>query len=689
MERPFPAYRGNESYVFVSYAHEDASSVYPELTWLNDCGFNVWYDEGIEAGTEWSEELANRIADARLFLYFVTPDSAESQNCRNEVNFALTNEIPTLAVHLKKTDLPRGLSLSLSARQAILKHAMPDQEYREKLHNRIATYLEQSSVQVPVPAKRRSIWSVIAAVAALGIGVLLYSQYVSEGTANEAEAFDWPNAFSIVVLPVEFTSTDAETRAISRGLTEDLVQQLMNSRTCVLTQICASLKVSQAERKRDIAAIALMHNANYVLRSSIQREGEVIRVRVQLVRSDNSNVWSENPLTIDLDTDVFAQQSSVAINIAQHAALQLGFDLLKLHPSATPELKSVKPAAREEYFKAHEQWVLWRNGEGGARILAQNYLKKAIEADSEFAFAYILLANTYANRVGGMSLEEATPLALDSIEKAISLNPTSPDFLLQAGLVHLALTLNYREAAKLYQQGLKQQPDWVWFYVALADIALREGRVDDALPWLQQAKSIPGNVQRAGVQQSLIWFFYFSGHPEESLEISSRGLALVSGGQIRLQLLLLKIAMLIELGNLDEAELLMDEAWRLGGKYRPLSMLSFYARTGQDVRVKEILADLQPARADPFELAVGYLALGEHARALESIEAAIVIHHPLILSSLRVSNFWDPLRCEDKFEEILKRVEQMETLTDAGERAKAARKREGSDCELKVGESAS
>ena len=60
-----------------------------------------------------------------------------------------------------------------------------------------------------------------------------------------------------------------------------------------------------------------------------------------------------------------------------------------------------------------------------------------------------------------------------------------------------------------------------------------------------------------------------------------------------------------------------------------------------------------------------------------------------MLASLRVSKFWDPLRCEPKFEEILKRVEQMETLTDAGEKAKAARKLEGSDCELKVGESAS
>ena len=48
MDRPFPAYKGDEPYVFVSYSHSDASAVYPELVWLKESGFNVWYDEGIE-----------------------------------------------------------------------------------------------------------------------------------------------------------------------------------------------------------------------------------------------------------------------------------------------------------------------------------------------------------------------------------------------------------------------------------------------------------------------------------------------------------------------------------------------------------------------------------------------------------------------------------------------------------------
>ena len=49
MDRPFAAYTGDEPYVFVSYSHDNSSVVFPELAWLKESGFNIWYDEGIEA----------------------------------------------------------------------------------------------------------------------------------------------------------------------------------------------------------------------------------------------------------------------------------------------------------------------------------------------------------------------------------------------------------------------------------------------------------------------------------------------------------------------------------------------------------------------------------------------------------------------------------------------------------------
>ncbi len=54
MDRPFPAYKGDEPYIFVSYAHADDEIVYPEIQWLHDQGFNIWYDDGIDPGSTWS-----------------------------------------------------------------------------------------------------------------------------------------------------------------------------------------------------------------------------------------------------------------------------------------------------------------------------------------------------------------------------------------------------------------------------------------------------------------------------------------------------------------------------------------------------------------------------------------------------------------------------------------------------------
>ena len=75
MDTPFPAYQGDEPYVFVCYAHVDAERVYPDMRWLRESGVNLWYDEGISPGELFTDELAAKISDCHTFLYFVSPRS--------------------------------------------------------------------------------------------------------------------------------------------------------------------------------------------------------------------------------------------------------------------------------------------------------------------------------------------------------------------------------------------------------------------------------------------------------------------------------------------------------------------------------------------------------------------------------------------------------------------------------------
>lgn len=130
---PYPAYRGKEPYIFVSYAHLDSKEVFAEIKRFNEAGYNVWYDEGIAPGNEWTDEIADALAGCSLFVVMITPTSAPRENVQNEINFALDERKPFLAIHLKETELKRGLKLQIGTKQAILKHKMSEEEYEYKL----------------------------------------------------------------------------------------------------------------------------------------------------------------------------------------------------------------------------------------------------------------------------------------------------------------------------------------------------------------------------------------------------------------------------------------------------------------------------------------------------------------------------------------------------------------------------
>jgi len=130
---PFEAYAGKEPYLFASYAHKDGKIVFAELRSLHERGYRIWYDEGIDPGNEWPEEVGEALANASLFLVFISPAAVESRNVRNEINFALNNEKPFIAVYLEETQLPAGLELRMGDIQAVMKYRMSPENYRRKM----------------------------------------------------------------------------------------------------------------------------------------------------------------------------------------------------------------------------------------------------------------------------------------------------------------------------------------------------------------------------------------------------------------------------------------------------------------------------------------------------------------------------------------------------------------------------
>ncbi len=175
-----PAYRGDEPYVFVSYAHDDADLVQAEIETLLDQGYRVYYDDHIEGGSHWQDELAFAIQSAAVFLIFVTPRSISSANCQRELAFALSEEIPLLAVHLEETELPAGTRLSMGNRQAIFRYLLDEGAYRQRLlqslGNRVADApAEATTPQAKPPVQRYGWLLAVLLIACLLTGYLVFS----------------------------------------------------------------------------------------------------------------------------------------------------------------------------------------------------------------------------------------------------------------------------------------------------------------------------------------------------------------------------------------------------------------------------------------------------------------------------------------------------------------------------------
>lgn len=122
-------YEGTQPYIFVSYAHKNDAAVLEIIGTLQSRGFRVWYDEGIEAGSEWPESIASHLERAQLVLAFLSPAYLQSDNCRKEMHYALTKKKPVINVYLEQTELSPGMEMQIGNLFALMKYTYPSEEY--------------------------------------------------------------------------------------------------------------------------------------------------------------------------------------------------------------------------------------------------------------------------------------------------------------------------------------------------------------------------------------------------------------------------------------------------------------------------------------------------------------------------------------------------------------------------------
>ncbi len=115
----------NEGYVFVSYAHKDSAVVLPCIEAMKRNNIKIWYDEGIQAGFEWPEYIAERVISCKKFILFVSKAYLDSQNCKRELNFAISRKKDILSVFIEDVELSPGVEMQLGPYQSMFKKRFP------------------------------------------------------------------------------------------------------------------------------------------------------------------------------------------------------------------------------------------------------------------------------------------------------------------------------------------------------------------------------------------------------------------------------------------------------------------------------------------------------------------------------------------------------------------------------------
>ena len=212
-------YDGEKPYIFISYAHKDTDVVLPIVSELQQRGYRVWFDQGIEAGTEWSNNIAKHLRDCSAFLFFASHNSAASENCLDEISYAKSNQKSALMIFLEDdVVLPEGTEMQTARFQRMYKTRHKNLiGFMDKLceapllHPCKKEEAEMAATSTPVataeptpPAKKRPVILAGAALAVVALVVCLLA-FLPKGGENPAMPTETTAPQELSDDPMDFT----------------------------------------------------------------------------------------------------------------------------------------------------------------------------------------------------------------------------------------------------------------------------------------------------------------------------------------------------------------------------------------------------------------------------------------------------------------------------------------------------
>ena len=488
---------------------------------------------------------------------------------------------------------------------------------------------------------RPRLWLALSCVA---VAAALTTAYVlSRGRISRTTA---PKIRSLAVLPLKNMSAEPGQDYLSDGLTDALIGRLAGiqdlrviSRTSVMQFKNPLISVPQIAKKLGVDAI---------LEGSLVCDGNRVRVTAQLIRgSTDEHLWSQ---TYDRDLgDVLALESDIAQSVAQKVKVTVTGE----ERSRLAAVRYVSPEVYESYLKGR----LTPNNTKADVERSISYYQDAIHKDPSFAPAYVGLAASY-DRLGGAFVgvppPEVRPRVISAARKALELDPNLAD-------AHALLAEVYQQqwqwddAQSEYKRALELNPNNSAAQLGYATWLMCHGQMDEALLWSRHARELdPLGV--TGITTGLI-LFQARRYPDAIREL--RSVISVRPGQAG-PFWLLGFA-LIANHQPEEAIPLLEKA--ASGSSQSAGVIGGLVRANVEaghraeaLRWLNILKRREKTGYVPAAAFVdAYLALGERDQAFAWFERAYQ-EQADILQWLKVHPFFDPVRDDPRFKDLLHRV---------------------------------
>jgi len=285
---------------------------------------------------------------------------------------------------------------------------------------------------------------------------------------------------SIAVLAFKGPPGDADGAVLARDVAADLVSEL--ARSADLRVISSQSSFQFADGKTPLAEIGRRLRSRHIVDGSVRREGEQLRMVVELVDSEDGRVvWSSSEV-VDRTTLGAAQlalvgriagtlQSKVARNEQRRALAQ-------------------PPKSLNAYvLVAHGRAMLERYSAQGMRE-SRRYFEQALAIDPEYAPAWAFLGITNTVDIGlkltGEWDQQRIGEVLAQIRQAIALQPDLPVAYVALSQAH-SREGNLAAALGAAQQACRLSPNDSGCFYILGAAQLQLGQVEPAVRNLEQA----------------------------------------------------------------------------------------------------------------------------------------------------------------------------------------------------------